>query len=413
MMQVETVGIGIAGALFLYVFYSAVRNQWPESYVTMTDAVDNFLSTSLVRYLAFRLVPVYVTIVFVTVTAGRIDASASGAAAITVGAHLLLTNFRAITSLLSRREHSSAWMNLIFFNAITCAFLIAATYLAIKTRSAWNDLIPNQEDTVTALWTGALAAILAAFLRNLVTTQRPEDALYDRARNDLGPDLWRYAAQRSAVHSCDTALIRSILLAEVIQRPAWTRRLERLKGKILHRGTYGVAQMGSPKPITDNESIDLLCQEFASYRLPRHAEYGHVLDERFRARIERHNPNASFATQVIQFYERLAGYYLEGTEAKADDGRPVIEVKETRRRGQSWEINGTAVVFEGNVLYSAKARGREILRASAQADLGAPSRGEWSVSLPLAAEAVVFEEEPMDEDAWQLGDSRTVKVDLD
>nr|WP_246400480.1 Gmad2 immunoglobulin-like domain-containing protein [Jiangella mangrovi] len=378
----------------------------------MTDAVDNFLSTSLARYLAFRVIPVYVTVVFVTVTAGRIDASASRAAAITVGTHILLTNLRAIVELLRRREHSSAWVNLIAFNLLTCVLLIATAFLAFRTSSTWKDLIPSQEDTVVALWTGALAAILAVFLRNLVVTQHSEDALFERARKDLGPDLWTYAAQRAAVHSSDADLIRAILLAEVIQRPAWTRSLERTKGKVLRRGTYGVAQIGSSTPITDEESIDLLCQEFASYRLPRHPEYGHLLDERFRARIEKHNPNVSFVNQVVLFYERLAGYHLEGTEAKADDGRPVIEVKELRRRGQSWEINGTAVVFEGNVVYSATARGREILRESVLADLGAPNRGEWSVSLPLAAEAVVFEEEPMDEDAWQDGDSRTVKVDL-
>jgi hypothetical protein len=410
---VETAGIGIAGVLFLYVFYSAVRNQWPESYVTMTDAVDNFLSTSLPRYLAFRLIPVYVTIVFATVTAGRIDASPSGVAAITVGVHILLTNFRAIIRLLGRRERSSAWMNLIAFNLLTCALLIATAFLALATRSSWSELIPSREDTLSAMWTGALAAVLAVFLRNLVVTQHPEEALFDRAREDLGPDLWSHAAQRATIHSCDTDLIRSILLAEVIQRPAWTRRIEQLKGKLIPRGTYGVAQMGSSKPITDEESIELLCQDFTNYRLPRHPEHGHVLDERFRARIEKHNPNVSFVNQVALFYDRLAGYFIAGTEAKADDGRPVIEVRETRRRGQSWEIDGTAVVFEGNVLYAAQKQGREILRNNVQADLGAPGRGEWSVSLPLAAESVVFEEEPMDEDAWSRGDSRAVKVDLD
>ena len=47
-----------------------------------------------------------------------------------------------------------------------------------------------------------------------------------------------------------------MILVESIQRPRWFRCLERLKGLIFRKGTYGLMQVKSPSPIGDRASID-------------------------------------------------------------------------------------------------------------------------------------------------------------
>ena len=63
---------------------------------------------------------------------------------------------------------------------------------------------------------------------------------------------------------------KATILTESIQRPRWFRRLERLKGILFPRGTYGIMQVRSSRPIGDRRSIERALQEHRAVfaRLP-------------------------------------------------------------------------------------------------------------------------------------------------
>lgn len=99
-------------------------------------------------------------------------------------------------------------------------------------------------------------------------------------------------------------LVIAVVLAEVQQRPRWFRRLERLGGKVLGAGTYGVAQVAADNPITDEESIDILVD-----RLNTDAVRDALLKGPYSLEFEKicQDLNSDFrhASRIKHFYETI------------------------------------------------------------------------------------------------------------
>lgn len=95
----------------------------------------------------------------------------------------------------------------------------------------------------------------------------------------------------------------------------------------------------------------------------------------------------------------------------ADDGRPTIEVTSLRRGHNEVSLEGTAIAYEGTVLFDVVNRDGTVLdTAFTTASAGGPSRGAWSitVSLPRDTATLVVREEEMEEGAASASTRRVV-----
>jgi hypothetical protein len=381
---------GMITAIALHMFYRAARHRWPENYSTLSGALESLVTRSLGYYLSFRITPVYLAAIFLAVTMDRLDLPVTVAVAAMIVIHLGATNGRAIAVILRREPSDSRRGVLLLFHSFTGLLVVATGLAATLTFTLWRGFIPVPRDVVFALWTGIIAAVLAAYTRSFERTVPTEEELVERAREDLGESLWDFAKESAWRHDCDPTLVRSVIVTEVTQRPHWFRDLERIKGKFLPSGTYGAAQMSSPRPLTDEESIEALAASFAGY-YPERSAYGTVKREWLAARLEAHNPTTAFRDICLAVYEHLESYAVSATESRAHDGRPVIEIQSLERRGGQWLLKGTASVHEARLAYVAHKEG-ESFRGSIVTEVAAPRRGGWELLLPLRVQvARIFE----------------------
>jgi len=108
----------------------------------------------------------------------------------------------------------------------------------------------------------------------------------------------------------DSALVLAILYTENLQRPRWFRRLERAKGKILRRGTYGVMQITSDHPISDEESIRLALADRLQGQQVK-PDNSNCYDSSDLERVLRdYNNSDEFIRLASQFYALLYPAYV-------------------------------------------------------------------------------------------------------
>lgn len=403
---------GAVAALVLHIFYRSVQHRWPENYSTLSGVLESYVSGGLLRYLAFRVVPIYLAGVFLAVTAARLDLSTSLAVAVMTFLHIATTYGRATLALLRPDNAEPQAATLLVYYLASAVLVLVAGGVARLTFNAWSEFIPVPSDIVLALWTGLFAAVLAAYIQSLHGTAPTEEALVAQAERDMGSDLWDYAERAAWKHDCDPDFIRAILVTEVMQRPAWFRRLERIKGKVIPAGTYGVGQVASPHPLTDEQSIDAIAEFYAGY-YPERAEGGWLKTERLAAKVERHNRKQAFVDVVRAVYDYLQPTASWASPVTARDQRPVIAVSDVKREGEEWLISGTAVAYEGNLLYNADEGRPPAFGGFIQVSTGAPRRGTWSVRLPLAVRRLWIREENADDAVSKEDPDRTAFLELD
>lgn len=285
-MWTSTVVAGLAGAAFLALFYRSVRLRWPENYSTLQGALESYVSQGLWRYAGFRALPVFAIGVFVWVTVVRADGRPAVAVALMGAAHVAATNGRAMTRVLRRARPGENVAGLLLYYVLSSVLVATTCAGVIVTADRLRPLVPQTDKLSEAAWTGVFAAVLAVALQSLGRGDISDADLLDRARRDIGPDLWRQVRDAAGRYGTDGDLLRAIVAVEALQRPAWFRRAERLKGKPRGSGTYGVAQVSSSAPLSDSESIEELARRFQQF-LPDRDESGYVLPERLAFALEK------------------------------------------------------------------------------------------------------------------------------
>lgn len=228
------------------------------------------------------------------------------------------------------------------------------------------------------------AAVVAVAAQRLVAVAPDRGRDLDRAREDIGQDLLGYARRAAAREDCDSDVIQALVTAECVQRPRWVRRLERVKGRVVAGGSYGVAQVYAASPISDEASIDELCHRFHGYYPPR--SQGSVRTALLEARIEAHNNDAELVSMVLAEYTRLAPYPEASSERADRDGRPEVEIIDSARAGAVWRLSGTTTLGSGGLVLRALTQGQWTEHAGS-AESG-PRRQRWQADVPLTAEAV-------------------------
>lgn len=409
--DLKAAAAGAVAAGVLYIFFRSVRHRWPEHYSTLSGVLEASVNRSVLRYLAFRSLPVYFAGVFLGATVDRLRLNAALALACMTVLHVGFTNGRAVLRLFSRSSRDPRKASLSIYYILSALIVVLTALLAGWSYGLWRRFIPSPEDVVVSLWTGLFAAVLAAYILSLKHDHADAEGLIAQARTDVGTDVWEHIDVMAWKHDCEADVLRAIVVVESLQRPAWVRRLERAMGRVSRRGSYGVAQMTAAEPLSDKESVEALAVSFEGY-YPERSSNGHIKRERMEARVERHNRKAAFIETFRDvFFELHPVYVPNHSTARALDGRPIIEVVSVEREGAEWALRGTACVHEANIVWASfgdnGATGGQVT-----ATIGAPHRGRWELRLPLAARRVTLAQEAMEEDATAALEM-LVEVDLD
>jgi hypothetical protein len=246
----------VLGSAFLYAFYRAVQFQWPDSYFAAGDTVSYAISATPIRYLAFRLLPIYATCVFVAVTLTRVHA-APLLAVLAIGViHSLPTGMSVVRDVQSDRTIRRHRAPVLVMRAAVIVGIMGTAVLALASRGATAHLVPSVHDVVVTLWTAAIAGVLGAYA---ITVSRGRTAnaqkLSHRSATSISPGLWSIAKTIAEAGDADPTLVRAVMIAENLQRPRWFRTLEHVKSRFSPEGTYGIMQVFSKTWVDDEESI--------------------------------------------------------------------------------------------------------------------------------------------------------------
>lgn len=287
---VEAVAVVGASFMILRAFYSAFESQWPENYFGGTQAVSAVVSQTPTRYIAFRFGPVLLAAIVVGTVAARLDLPRAPMVATAVAAHALGGSGYGLVQALRVSPPIVALAAYRLVAILVCA-TAAGTAIFIGHRA--DPYVPDAKEVASAFWI-ALAVFVVAHLGRSLSARRPEMAtLVARATRQIPSGLLDQL--RSAPVAYPQAAL-AIAFAEHLNRPTWARRLERvLKPR---SGTYGLMQMSSARPLSDQESVDLFLE-----RLPVYPE---MVDDQGAVNVRPfflfHNPDGEFADLAEQLF---------------------------------------------------------------------------------------------------------------
>ena len=380
-----------------------MRSQWPESYMSVRTALDSAPRSSALRYLLFRCLPTYAVGSLLAITVERLGGYALVALMCMGVPYALVNDGRALWRL--RRGGAGRGPVLWFyylFNLVLIAGLVALSYFTYRW---YADFIPEPDELIFAVWTAVFAAVLAtAFQQLLRSPALSVEQKLAAARKDVGEDTWEYVNQAALDANCEPVLMQAIVAAEALQRPRWMRRLERAKGRLVPKGSYGVAQISASHPLSDAQSVRALCQEHAGY-YPLRNSTGMVRQTLLEARIEKHNSNPAFVSSVMDFYRHLTPWPKYRSATISYDGRSHIEVIGVQRVGEQFEIHGSAAV--SNSQLSAAYDVGEGWSTPVAIQVPGDRRQVWATQVPLEATKVAVYEcsniDPLDRGSVTFG----------
>lgn len=293
---------GILGGISTKLVYVAIRTEWPDAYVYDRSLLEKLSRSSLPKYLMLRSAPLFV---FSYLTAAI--SSRQGLAWLPLGISIWLS-FAALTSLLALfRSWRQSNLRRRFDIPVTLARLSGTAGLVaggVWAGWVWPGLAPPPSGLVEAIWTAIVVAILALGARKLLEQKHATaEQKVTLAIPDIGFSLWESVRARALAGNTEPAIVEAIVVAESLQRPRWIRGLERLLGRWQRSGTYGVAQMRSKHPITDEESVDLLVAELAAIGCTGTTEWDRF--DQYRHFIARRGATPGYVEEVEGLYSHL------------------------------------------------------------------------------------------------------------
>lgn len=300
------VGLGLLGLVLLVVYFRAVHTRWPLSYFPIADLTGYRVSAGPLRYITFRFLPVMAVAFFVATLSTRSDANTFITLGLLATGHVILSSGRGLLALIRDGRTFARVTQAVLHVAVGLASLLAVFVGgAIAGIEVVRRIVPEGPEVSAAMWTAVLAAVGGAYILR-ATQGRSVDTeeLMKNSRQKLGEELWRAAEETGSEFNADTELVRAILLTENLQRPAWTRRLERLKGRVWPPGTYGIMQVKSERPLSDEESLrQAVANRLGDTRDLLRGEDGYEAVEEI---LKRYNPSPEFFDIARAFYFALA-----------------------------------------------------------------------------------------------------------
>lgn len=266
--------------------------------------IEYSITSHPLRYLGFRFLPVFLVGLFVAVSLDRSDVDPLPAVALICLGHIALSNGRALLGLATSRDTGRRGP-LSLLHVVVATGILVAGALGYLTRTTFAELIPPVAELSLSLWTAALAGVVGAYVIATSRTDRSSHTALQRSRASISDELWARAETEAALAGADPLLVRAVMVVENANRPGWFRWLERQKGRIARSGTYGIMQVSSPRPLSDEESVALAVRDrFAGVVLAIDG-YGMPEWSAVREFALGYNPDAAFADAVAQTYSEL------------------------------------------------------------------------------------------------------------
>jgi hypothetical protein len=295
----------LLGVAFLYVFYRAVQADWPESYFGATDVSAYAVSMTPLHYALFRFLPLYATCVFVGVSLDRRETPGAVGALLVGVTHGALTLGRALVvwarSKTDVRQHRAS---IALSRAFVLVGVVVVAAIAAATRDIVSPIVPPLRELSAALWTAIFAGIAGAFLVRISRNALDQYGLVRRSFHEIPDRLFEVASAAAKLSGADEILVWAVMVVENVERPKWFRSLERLKARVAKHGTYGIMQVTSDRPLSDEESIQKTVAERLAAVNVRTAR-GLLDPNALGAFARTYNSNPSFSALLASAYSTI------------------------------------------------------------------------------------------------------------
>lgn len=336
-MWIPTLVLTFGGLALLVITYAGFEHHWPTSYRNLSDTYGLRVSARLWRLVSFRAVPVYIISTLLIALSDRFHANSFVTIALAVGIHSIVTNGRAfVNGLVPGRPE--AVINYGSYHALALCISFSAAALAFLTAPVTLTYVPTTESLTESLWTAGLVAVIGAFLLRLTSKEEDADGRsegarywYERAVRDSGIGIFDRAFALAAETGTDPLVVRAVAVAEILQRPKWLRQAERALGLVRRQGSYGVMQMGSSRPLSDEESIARFCAEYSGQvglRIDQTGRYAEADADVLWSIGGKHNGNRPYIDTITDLY---SWYAANTTWVQANDAFGLIGIIEKRK----------------------------------------------------------------------------------
>ena len=383
---IGSAAIGVLIALILWGFYRKFEDDWPVNYQTVATPYDLMVRRNVSWHVVARVVPVFVASLLTAALALQAGLSSAIAVVAMTTAHLASTTAVAIWMASRRRFRRAA---VIAYNVCLSAFLVTAAWLGCATAERASWLVPPVSEFRNAIWVAIAVVIMAKLVDAAAGRLHQRDVdLRVMAERDIGPSALSTIPLAARRHAANEALLRAIIYAEVLQRPRALRALERLKGRFVPSGSYGVGQVRADHPIDDEASIECLAATIAGSAqvlAPPNQDREDLLD----AYIELHSRDLGLRAHVHDFYQQLlnADRPLDSSENIAPDGRPRLDLLRAVREGFTCRLIGTIWMDQSREHLSATVD--DVPANIEVVDEGTGvGRVRWSADVPLTSTSV-------------------------
>jgi len=295
--------------ILLGLFYKLFQATWPDLYFSTSDITGYYISVTPLRYFAFRLVPV---IIIVSLVLGVFGKNLSQNIINYIGINIGIiyggsTHGLAILKLLTKEKSVQRYFNTYtqyLFHVLSFSLILLVSYLAayVSKSEIVAKLTPTFSGLIDNIWASLITVLIASYLYKIYQGKDINtDEIFDNSLKKLRPELVELIENYSVNKNANINLVKAVCIVENIQRPAWVRKVEYMKSFIVNKGTYGIMQMLSEKPLSDKQSIQ---QAIDTYFV----NSKDLLNENIQSIVRLYNQDDRYIDLVMAAYEHLAPY---------------------------------------------------------------------------------------------------------
>jgi len=267
----EIIAAVIVSNFLIFIFYRFFQTAWPEEYFTEDDRVGLVISLTPLRFVLFRLFPVFIltSFMFATFKLSYNWVNLGLIGMLSSFLHLATTNFVAIIKIFSKSDSVKVFLNKgnqIFYHFITIISVLAVGFAAgyVSTSAIFKAFAPTRQGIIDNIWSSVIYSVIIVKTFRYYTLKKEKsiESIIENSRTELldNSEIMEVIKNESIKNKANPTLIEAVCIAENIQRPKWVRRVELLFPK----ASYGIMQVKSDKKLSDLESIVIGTKKYFS-----------------------------------------------------------------------------------------------------------------------------------------------------
>lgn len=289
--------------------YQYYKIKWPERYFGPDDKSSIFISTNFRYYISFRLLPIFAAIFAIVGTSYKASPN-NIINPIVLGAiigfvYSVISDGRVILELLLNSLNVKIFVNKTSQYAIHFITIVLLTTIGglagyVITINEIQFLLPQLNGLVDNVWASFISIVVAYSLFSFIKKPREIEleGVINKSAKQINPRLVRLIENLSEKNNADPTLVKTICIAENMQRPSWIRRLENILGCFKREATYGIMQVTSKRPISDEESIKRAVEQF--FKDSSHMSFNKKIKS-----VERYNSDEKYIFLVEEIYRYI------------------------------------------------------------------------------------------------------------